>query len=707
MRSAARPPARNTQNSQVLAGTLRLIAVFSLLVSVRWLTSCAGVSTAASASKQPSSSITVTVSPSSATVTSSGTKQFTATVTNTSNTAVTWYATVGTISSTGLFQAPSVTANTVGVVTAASAADSTKSASVSITITPAPPPPTLTVTTSSLSSATAGSTYSATLAASGGQSPYTWTLASGTLPSGITLQSSGSLSGTTSQWGQFVFATQVADASTPQQTATQSLTLTVNNIPVAIPKSTLASATAGTAFAVTLSASGGQSPYAWTLVSGSLPSGINLQSAGSLSGTTSQTGQFPFTVQAADSSSPQQTSTQSFTLVVNSATVGGNTIALTFFGADFNSGVVWPPTDGLSQTASLNGMRLWDDNVKWSDINTADGVYDWTPLDAWLSKAQSSNMDVLYTFGATPQFAAPTTPPPGCFAPGSYSCAAPVDVNTDGTGTDAYFSAFVTALVAHAAGRISYYELWNEPDALGFWSGTTAQLVRMGQDAASIIRSQDPSAKILSPSAHGQTMSTWFDGYIAAGGTPNFDIVNVHMRGVPTLNAQPEEFLTVYGQVETELQARSLTSLPLWDDEWGIELGELTDPDMLEGFNARSAILRASVGLQRQYIYQWDSIAPYGLQGSGNGTAWDQVASWLVGHSISACVANGTVYTCQLDNGVIVWDTAQSCSNGVCTTSNYTYPSNYLWYHDVLGNRTALSGGIIAIGDKPILLSSQ
>ena len=53
----------------------------------------------------------------------------------------------------------------------------------------------------------------------------------------------------------------------------------------------------------------------------------------------------------------------------------------------------------------------------------------------------------------------------------------------------------------------------------------------MGKDAASIIRSIDPAAKIISPSAHGPTMKTWFDGYVAAGGAANFDIVNAHLRG--------------------------------------------------------------------------------------------------------------------------------------------------------------------------------
>ncbi|HLZ43896.1 MAG TPA: putative Ig domain-containing protein [Candidatus Sulfotelmatobacter sp.] len=796
--SEALPPARQGSNWHVTPAA-GFVALFAVIASVLWLTSCTGVS---SGPGQNSNPIVVSVTPPAASIRSSASQQFTAMVSNTSNTGVNWSASQGSISASGVYTAPTVTANTKVTITATSMADSSQSGTASLTITPSsgPPPliivtsslsaatsgtaystslsasggvspyswalysgvlptgitlhsngtlsgtttqtgpftftvqvtdssstqesasqslsltvsnsapPALSITTSSLPAATTGAAYSTSFAASGGTSPYTWAVSSGVLPAGIALQSSGTLSGTTTQTGQFAFTVQITDSSSTQQSATKSFNLTVNNSappPLSITTSSLAAATTGTAYSTSLAASGGTSPYTWALSSGVLPTGIALQSSGTLSGTTTQTGQFTFTVQVTDSSSTAQSTSKSFNLAVNSSTTG-NAVSLSFFGADFNGGGIWPPTDGLSQNASLGSLRLWDDGVKWSDLNSASGVYDWTGLDSWLSKAQSSNLDVLYTFGATPQYAATNPPPAGCLSPGIYSCAPPSDLNADGTGTDAYFSAFVTALVTHAAGRISYYELWNEADSPGFWGGTTAQIVRMGKDAASIIHSLDPNAKILSPSAHGQTMATWFDGYIVAGGAPNFDIVNVHMRGAGLLNINPEEFLNVYGQVETELTAQNLTSLPLWDDEHGIRMGDgLTDPDMLAGYVARSAILRAGVGIQRQYIYSWDSVVPYGLQGNASGTAWDQVASWLIGHSISPCVANGTIYTCQLDNGQIVWDTAQSCSNGVCTTSSYSYPSQYSYSHDIAGTRTALTGSTVQIGYKPILLESQ
>jgi len=392
----------------------------------------------------------------------------------------------------------------------------------------------------------------------------------------------------------------------------------------------------------------------------------------------------------------------------HSANSSGNTIEKSFFATDFTAGFIWPPTDGDGNTAVLGGIRLWSDGVTWANINTASGVYDWTNMDSWIGKAQSEDVDVLYTIADTPQWAGSIPKGTPCLASqGLYSCSAPKDVNSDGTGTDADFSNFITALVTRYKGEIAYYELWNEPDCTCYWAGTTAQIVRMGADASSIIHSIDPDATILSPSAHGPTMRTWFDGYVAAGGAANFQIVNFHGRGEGTTNTDPEEFLTMYDDVVTEVQKRNLTSMPIWDDEHGIRVGQLTDPDELAGYVARSAILRAGVALQRQYVFTWDGSTPYALQGSESGTAWDVVAGWLIGHTISACVASGTVYTCALDDGQIVWDTAQSCSNGICTTSKYTYPTGYKWQTSLYGTKTELTGKTVPVGYKPILLTTN
>src|SRR5438309_1132899 len=120
----------STRRCVVLASWVWLVgAVFRVLA----IDGCSGVLT----TKAPIS-VSVTISPTAATVAVGGTQPFTAMVQNTSNTAVTWQvngmtggnATVGTISSSGLYTAPGVVPNPATVtVTAVSQADATKSAS--------------------------------------------------------------------------------------------------------------------------------------------------------------------------------------------------------------------------------------------------------------------------------------------------------------------------------------------------------------------------------------------------------------------------------------------------------------------------------------------------------------------------------------------------------------------------------------------------
>ncbi len=173
------------------------------------------------------STISITVSPSSTTLTSGNTQQFSATVQGTSNTAVTWSATAGTVSSAGMFTAPNVSSNTSVTVTATSSASTTKKSSATVAVTP--PTSAFTITTSGLAGAQSGSAYSFQLSASGGTTPYQWKVASGALPQGFVLSSTGALSGTTTQTGNFSFTAQATDAG--NSTASKALSLPVSAPP--------------------------------------------------------------------------------------------------------------------------------------------------------------------------------------------------------------------------------------------------------------------------------------------------------------------------------------------------------------------------------------------------------------------------------------------------------------------------------------------
>lgn len=153
-------------------------------------------------------------------------------------------------------------------------------------------------TTSPLPAGSTGTPYSAIFQATAGTPPYTWSVAGGTLPGGLTLDSAGNLTGTPTAAGSFRFTIQVTDAASSSLTGVFDVTIARSLV---ITPATLPDATLGTAYTQSLTATGGTAPYTFTVDSGSLPGGITLASSGNLAGTPTAAGQFSFTARATDS----------------------------------------------------------------------------------------------------------------------------------------------------------------------------------------------------------------------------------------------------------------------------------------------------------------------------------------------------------------------------------------------------------------------
>ena len=154
-------------------------------------------------------------------------------------------------------------------------------------------------------------------------------------------------------------------------------------------------------------------------------------------------------------------------------------IPSTFFGMHIlhvvNGNTPWP-------SDQFGTVRLWDSQVDWHEINTAPGVYNWTNFDRWMTLAQQHNVEVVYTFGRVPNWAngnQGTTIPPANLQ---------------------YWDDFVRAIVTRSAGRVKYWEIWNEPNDTHFYNGSMQTLLTMAQHAQQIIKSVDPNAIILTPS---------------------------------------------------------------------------------------------------------------------------------------------------------------------------------------------------------------
>ena len=184
-----------------------------------------------------------------------------------------------------------------------------------------PNPRPLEITTpSSLRPATIGTAYSATLAASGGTTPYTWSVSAGALPGGLTLSAAGQLSGTPTTAATFSFTAKVSD--TAAQSLTAPLQITIAPAPLTITTSILPNGRVGVTYSATLAATGGTTPYTWSLTSGTLPPGLSLNaSTGAINGTPSlAVTSAPLTFQATDSTSPTAlTQRVNLTLTVSAA----------------------------------------------------------------------------------------------------------------------------------------------------------------------------------------------------------------------------------------------------------------------------------------------------------------------------------------------------------------------------------------------------
>ena len=184
-------------------------------------------------------------------------------------------------------------------------------------------PVALTITTTSLPDATRSAGYSQTLTALGGTTPYVWSI-TGSLPTGLTMDSSGNITGTTD--GAAVTATPTFVVTDHNGLiATSAITIHVGGGGLTITTlSPLHDATIGTSYTQAILASGGVSPLTFTRVSGSFPTGLNLSNDGILSGTPTSgnaaPSTFSFTIQCVDSTTPTpQTTSLAYSLHLSQA----------------------------------------------------------------------------------------------------------------------------------------------------------------------------------------------------------------------------------------------------------------------------------------------------------------------------------------------------------------------------------------------------
>ncbi|MBL8175599.1 MAG: putative Ig domain-containing protein, partial [Bryobacterales bacterium] len=286
-----------------------------------------------------------------------------------------------TLSNTGVLSGTPTTAGTSNFrvrVTDASSNQNEKDFALTINTSSNP----ITITTASpLANGAVGSSYSQTLAASGGSGTgYTWAVETGsTLPGGLSLGTgTGVLSGQPTSAGAFTFTIRVTDSQT--NTTVKTFNLTVSASGFSITTTSVPNWTVGVAYSQALLTSGGTSPFAWAVTTGSLPPGITLgQLTGALTGIPTTPGTYTFTVQATEAGTA--VAARQLSIVIASAptlsptTLANGVLNTTYATAVSVTGGTAPFTYGVTQGSLPTGVTLTASNGAISGTATAAGTF--------------------------------------------------------------------------------------------------------------------------------------------------------------------------------------------------------------------------------------------------------------------------------------------------------------------------------------------
>jgi hypothetical protein len=223
------------------------------------------------------------------------------------------------------------------------------------------PPTPVSITTTTLTQGTVGTSLTAPLAATGGSGTYTWSVLSGNLPAGLTLSTSGTITGTPTAAGLSSFTVQAEDSEKTPETATQPLKLAISGGNLTITSLPLQDGQVGQAYPpFPLAAKGGVPPYTWAVDSSSpLPPGLTL-SNGTISGTPTTAGNYSVGLSVTDSTSNIASQTAPLAIAASGASLPNGTYSFVFSGTGPH-GAVALNGSFLLEPPSVKGF--YDENI--------------------------------------------------------------------------------------------------------------------------------------------------------------------------------------------------------------------------------------------------------------------------------------------------------------------------------------------------------
>lgn len=371
-------------------------------------------------------------------------------------------------------------------------------------------------------------------------------------------------------------------------------------------------------------------------------------------------------------------------------------ISPSFFGMSENGVASYSPWPAVSFAT----FRMWDVGTRWDQIETARGSYNWTRADKVVSTAAAHGKDIVYTFGGTPVW---TSSNPGLHCLYSSGICAPPKNLAD-------LSQFAKELATRYAGKIKYYEIWNEPNQSGYFVGSMAEMVAMARTIYDAIKSVDPTAIILSPCATWGSSGApypWMSSFLSAGGGAYFDIASYH--AYPG-SAGPEFIINSVRTMRSTIEAKGYSkAIFITEGGWG-ENAYVPNDTLRANFLTRYLVLSYATGVSKMIWYAYDGTSWGTLYTSSGGlrpagTALNQLYKWMTGAVMQGCTQDASAtWSCKLArsggySAEIVWNPSKALS--------YAVSSNLTRRWTVYGVLAGVSAGHVTVGPQPILVENK
>ncbi|MEC4983561.1 MAG: hypothetical protein SAJ37_07495 [Oscillatoria sp. PMC 1068.18] len=397
------------------------------------------------------------------------------------------------------------------------------------------------------------------------------------------------------------------------------------------------------------------------------------------------------------------------------AAISAQTIPPTLFGMHIEHSYKIP-----YPTIPFASWRLWDVHTEpyklvfWPHLEPQPDNWDFTGLDQIVELAQKHQVELVYTFGLTPDWAATRPEDPSHYG----EAPSPSEPKNIADWRD-----FVQTIATRYKGKIRYYELWNEPNLNYFYTGTIDQMVTLAQEAYTILKQIDPEIQVISPSViatHESWLTKpgnqWLDEYFRKGGKAYTDIVAAHFY-LPAENT-PEDRINPIQEIQAVMAKHELTDKPLWNTETGFgnrQQNHYYSDAESQAYVARSYLIYWSAGVERFYWYGWDNrnvltmlmVEPDNRTLTPAAKAYQEIQNWLVGAKMQPCSPEKNhTWTCQLnrngENSWIVWNPKNEIKFEIPQNWNVSQVT------DLNGQKSPLpTSESLQVGQLPLLLTQN